>query len=217
MSIQTWCIQKLNHDRPATASAIGDHGILVRRPRFDDVVAYCPDSGRLPFTVSDLDQALKEVPETHAFVVVSRPVGVGVFELAASERLLVASFGHFQRALDIRDVSSFMHPEEEYLRGRLTRRPSVTRVTRVGMRAWTIERNGGRRPLTIVTHDRYEFTDDEMWQLVENHPGLEVDAFVVTNPSSGGFGSRVSTNARNLGITICNLDEFLGQLENPWN
>lgn len=216
MTIQTWCLKKLNEGGQFSASASGCHGIVVKRPREPSVVAYCLDSSDEPFTSDDLDAALDELPDIQALVVVNRPLDAGVFENARTRELLVATFGHFERALAQTDITEFVHPEEQYLRKRLGQRREVTRVTRIGMRAWRIDRRKGLRPLTIVTHDRYEFTDDEMWQLVAQGPGLKVDAFVVTNPNSGGFGSRVVRSAANVGVALCTTNEFLDRLGEPW-
>jgi hypothetical protein len=215
MSIQTWCMKKLNTGT-LTATAIGRHGVRVERPGKPDVVAYCPDSGSAPFTHDDLDAALEEVEGVQALVVVRRPLEAGVFHEAGSRGLLVATFGHFEQALGKRDVSTFVHSEETYLHERLDPRPQVLRVTRIGIRAWRIDRTGDLRTLQIVTHDRYEFTDDEMWELVAQNPGLNTDAFVITNPNSEGFGNRVATSAEGLGIVICTMNEFLARLGQRW-
>lgn len=217
MSIQSWCIRKLTAGGSYSATGFGTHGLHVKRPGLDDVVAYCPDSSDVPFTESDLEAAFAEVPEAQALVLVNRPLDAGVFEVAVAEGLLVASFGHFERALGHADVTGFVHPEEVYLRRRLTQRSQVAGVSRIGMRAWRVDRTGRLRPLTIITHDRYEFTDDEMWQLIGAHPGVEPDAFVVTNPNTRGFGNRVATSAAGLGVVICTTNEFVARLGKTWN
>jgi hypothetical protein len=135
-----------------------------------------------------------------------------VIETAESSGVLVDSFGNVRAALDSRGpLSHFQNRDEEYLRSRIENHRKVSGMVRVGFGAWRIERQG-LRDLLIITHDRYEFPVDELHRLLREHPNLEPDAFVITNPYTNGLSQRVMDAAAQIGVEIYLLNDLFGRL-----
>ncbi len=167
MSIRAWVMEQLRKDSQVVKAsrmveAVGEHGVKVLRPGRPDAVAYCvePDSVN-PFTVDALQDAVDELPEAGMVIVTRRVVDPEVYDRVRELDVGVDTFGGFVRAVEgFDDISHYVAPEEKYIRGRMAATKAVTSVTRRGHRAWELERINGLRPLMIVTHDRYELTDD---------------------------------------------------------
>lgn len=217
MSIRAWAMEQLREDS-RMVEAVGEHGVKVLRPGRPDAVAYCvePDSVN-PFTVDALQDVVDELPQAGMVIVTRRVVDPEVYDRAHELDVGVDTFGGFVRAVGgFDDISQYVHPEEEYIRGRMAATRAVTSVTRRGHRAWELERVNGLRPLMIVTHDRYELTDDGFTEILNQYPKLDLDALVITNSSAQGFGDRVVKSAQQAGIPLYTLDDFIGEVRKPW-
>jgi hypothetical protein len=79
-----------------------------------------------------------------------------------------------------------------------------------------LERINGVRPLIIVTHDRYELTDDGFTEILNQYPKLDLGALVITNPNAQGFGDRVAKSAQHAGLPLCTLNDFIDEIRKPW-
>jgi hypothetical protein len=217
MSIRSWVIRQLRKDSERVVE-VGDHGVRILRPGRPDAVAYCvePDGGR-SFSVPDLEDAVQELPEAGMVVITRRAVDPEVYKRAGELGVCVDTFGGLGRAIHgNEDISEYMHPEEIYIRKRLMSTRFVSNVARIGQRAWAIDRRQGLRQLTIVTHERYELTDDGFAEVLSQYPELELDALVITNPSAQGFGRRVATSAQQAGVRLYTLNEFVAKVRDPW-
>lgn len=216
MTIQSWVADKLSEDGLGV-DLFGRHGLKITSGlRGVPIVAFVPEPGMRPFDVQDLEEALAEYGNLEAIVMIRRSVGPGVIEAASAQHVLIGPLGHIQRAIESGvAVAQFRHPDDVYLSSRLNRHPSVMAVTQVGINAWRIDRAQSLDSLTIVRHDRYEFPVDELHTLLGAHPGIELDAIVVTNPNASGFSQRVIGAATEVGLPIFLLDEFLQRLSLP--
>jgi hypothetical protein len=224
MSIRDWVIQQLRKQTsfagkpPPAVEAVGSNGVKVIRPGRPDAIAYClePDSVN-PFTTDGLVSALGELPQAGMVVVTRRLADPDVYQRASELNVCVDTFGGFVRAIDdFDDISQYVHPEEKYVRARLAATRAVTSVARRGHRAWTVVRTDGLRPLTIVTVDRYELTDEQFAAVLHGYPKLTMDALVVTNPNAQGFGSRVINSAQQAGVPLLKIDDFVRRIREPW-
>jgi hypothetical protein len=198
--------------------AVGRHGVKVLRPGRPDAVAYCvePDSVN-PFTAEALQDAVGELPNAGFMIVTRRIVDPEVYERARELKICVDTFGGFVRAIGgFDDVSEYAHPEEIYFRRRMAATRAVTAVTRWGHRAWELERINSLRRLIIVTHDRYELTDDGFTGILNQYPKLNLDALVITNPSAQRFGDRVANSAQHAGVPLYTLNDFINEIRKPW-
>ncbi|WP_086664256.1 hypothetical protein [Lentzea kentuckyensis] len=216
MSIRDWMIGKLREDSKP-AEPLGEHGLLVRRPGRSDAIGYCvePDS-QTPFTVEALHAAVDELPDTRMVIITRRLVDPDVYEEARELGVVVDTFGAFRRAVDdFDDISTYTHRDEDYLHRRLYATRAVTQLKRCGQRAWQIIRTAPLRPLTIVIHDRYELTDEDFGRVLAEYPKLDLDAFVITNSSAQGFGTRVLNTARRARVPLYTLDDFLHGIREP--
>lgn len=217
MSIRDWVVVQLRKGG-REVGVVGEHGVRVVRPNRPDAVAFCvePDS-MSPFTIDALQNAVDELPQAGMVIVTRRIVDPEVYDRARDLKVCVDTFGGFDRALgEFDDISQYVHPEETYLRKRMTATRAVTLVTRRGHRAWELERSNRLRQLMIVTHDRYELTDDGFIEIFNQYPMLNLDALVITNPAARGFGARVVRSAQRAGIPLYTLNDFIDEIRKPW-
>lgn len=216
MTMRNWAFGKLRESGfDVTARRVDS--IEVARDRMPSVTATFVEPGRDLFRVEDLLTILDRPLSPDAVVITRRAVEYGVVEAAAERGVLLESFGGLVRALqEEADLTDYQHRDERYLRQRIGRHYAVTDVTRIGLKAWRVTRGRLLEPLNIVTHDRYEFTDDELLGLLDDYRDYGIDAFVVTNPNAQGFGSRVIRTAQGAGVVLCILDEFIDRLAESW-
>ncbi|MFJ5150703.1 hypothetical protein ACIQCF_03805 [Streptomyces sp. NPDC088353] len=216
MSIRTWVIKQLT-DSGVTVQAVGECGVRVVRVGRPSATGYCVEPDSLPFTVPMLEEALRDLPEAGMIIVTRRPVDPHVYSRALELGVCVDTFGGFNRAITFfDDISDYMHPEETYFRKRMFATRAVVSVNRRGQRAWELQRKNGLRALTVVTHDRYELTDDGFSEIIDQYPSLDIDALVITNPSAQGFGKRVVTSAREANVPLYRLDDFVSKVRDRW-
>ncbi|WP_149444930.1 hypothetical protein [Mycolicibacterium sp. P9-22] len=224
MTIRDWIIKQLRDqfksgiNSGVKVNQIDTNGIKVERPGRPDAVAFCveQDSGR-SFSVHDLEEALRELPQAGMVIITRRSIAPGVHSRSDELGVSIDTFGGFARALgQFDDISQYVHPEETYVRKRLRSTGVVTSIERIGHRAWLLSRTQGLRQLIIVTVDKYELTDDEFSKALDEYPDLTLDALVVTNPSAQGFGDRVINSSKQVGIPIFKIDDFLYKMREPW-
>lgn len=216
MTVRDWVINEFRNDG-RVIEPIGDHGVVVPRAGQSDAVAYCCEYSTV--TASVVAQALWELPESQMVMVflTRQLVDPDAYDLARERGVCLDTFGGFTTAVeDLDDISRYQHREERYLRRRMASTRAITAVIRQGHRAWLLERAHGLRPLTIITDDHYELTDLEFTRAMDQYPKIAPDAFVATNPSTGGFGDRVAASARNAGIELHTLASFLDAVRQPW-
>ncbi|GLY80595.1 hypothetical protein [Actinoallomurus iriomotensis] len=217
MSIRSWVMTQLRKDS-RIVEGIGEHGVKVLRPNQPAAVAFCvePDSVN-PFTTKALREAVEELPEAGMVIVTRRVVDPDVYDHVRELGVCVDTFGGFTRALwQFDDISEYVHPEEIYIQQRMAATGAVASVTRRGHRAWELERIAGLRSLTIVSHDRYELTDDGFIEILNQYPNLDLDALVITNPNAQGFGGRVVESAQHAGVSLYTLNDFVRKIRKPW-
>jgi hypothetical protein len=228
MTARDWVIAQLQKDSDfiwdrgniRRIEPVGDHGLIVTRAGRPAAVAFCCEPSSTPtVTASVVAQALNDLRGARMVVVfLSRQlVDPEAYDLARQRGITIETFGGLTSAImDWDDIAEYQHREEEYLRRRLTRASGVTSVIRKGHRAWLLERPTGLRPLTIITNDVYEVTDLGFTAAINQYPRLNPDAFVATNPSTSGFGGRVTESAQRAGIALLTLNGFLGTIRQPW-
>lgn len=216
MSVRSWIIKQLA-ESGETVRTVGDCGLVVTRVGRSEATGYVVEPDRLPFTVSMLELAIEDLPEVGMVIVTRRPVEPDVHSRALELGVCVDTFGGFNRAITfLDDISDYVHPEEVYFRKRMSYTRVVSSVTRRGHRAWELSRTNGLRALTVVTHDRYELTDEGFSGILDEYPNVDIDALVITNPSAQGFGKRVVTSARAVNVPLCTLGDFASKIRDRW-
>jgi hypothetical protein len=224
MTIRDWIVKQLREQTDfggrstIKVELIGAHGIKVERSDRPDAVAYCVEQmSGTSFSVEELNNALRELPQARMVIVTRRSVAPGVYPRSDELGVCVDTFGGFTRALGrFDDISQYVHPVETYIRKRLAATRVVTSVDRIGHRAWLLARIHDLRPLTIVTVDRYELTDDQFAAVIDEYPDVTPDALVVTNPSAQGFGDRVIDSSKQFGIPLFKIDDFVSKIRESW-
>ncbi|OBI92887.1 hypothetical protein [Mycobacterium asiaticum] len=223
MSIRDWVVDKLreghfDNRQPMTVEALGQLGVKVTRPGRPDAIGYCaePDSEN-PLTAGAVRQAATDLPDLGMVIVIRRLVDPEVYDVARTLGIAVETFPDFVKAIDRDDdIAQYVSAEERYLRRRLTATGFVVSISRCGHRAWEVVRRSGLRSLKIVTHDRYELTDDDFIEVLDHYPRIEPDALVITNPNARGFGDRVLRSAERAGVPVYTLGDFLDRIRSPW-
>ncbi|MGW6543117.1 hypothetical protein ACWGBH_09705 [Streptomyces massasporeus] len=204
-------------DSGEIVQAVGECGVRVARVGRPGATGYVVEPDSLPFTAPMLESALEDLPEAGMVIVTRRPVEPDVHSRALELGVCVDTFGGFNRAITFfDDISDYVHPEEAYFRKRMSSTRAVASVSRRGHRAWELQRINGLRSLTVVTHDRYELTDEGFSGILDQYPILDIDALVITNPSAQDFGKRVVTSAREANVPLYRLDDFASKIRDRW-
>lgn len=210
MTIQDWAASKLTEDG-FKVDAASNNGLLIATRGKERLIVVAETSPPV-FSLDELDAILEAYPGCEAVTLVKRFPAEDVMEDARDRGVLVDSWGNVVRALSSAGpMHRFQHPDEEYLRSRIERHRNVSGMVRVGLSAWRVERTG-LRDLVIITHGRYEFPVDELHRLLSEHPNLEPDAFVITNPYSNGLSKRVIDAAAQTEVEIYLLNDFFTRL-----
>jgi hypothetical protein len=195
---------------------VGNHGLLVTRPRLPNALVYCANVWkRGPFDLEDLDKALDELPDAQFVAVFPKKITHPVYERADILGLCVDGVDELVSALRYYDdISDYEHKEQAYLLGRLEASKVVRSVRRRGFRAYEIER-AGLPALTTITIDRYELTADDVYRLLKDYSGLDVDAVTITNPNAGGISTDARRAGAQAGVRVLLLRDLLHSLDSP--
>lgn len=219
MNSRDWIVEQLRKDK-RVVTPIGINGLSVSRPGRPDAVAYCCERSTITIVTNDtVRRALHELSQTRMIVIFpsSQEIHPDTYEFVRDRRLAIGTLGGLNGALyECNDIGTYQHGEEKYVRNRLNNSRSVTRVLRKGHRAWVLERSGGLRSLTIITNEEYEVTDFDFIDTLNQYPHLDPDAVVATSPNLQGFSDRVSETARDAGITLVSMNNFVRMLHLPW-
>lgn len=219
MSSRDWVVEQLRKDKHVVAP-VGANGLIVSRPRRPDAVAYCCERSMIKIVTTEVvSQALHELPHTRMIVAFrnGQQIHTDTYEFASACGVAIGTLGNLNGALrTCDDIGTYQDREEAYVRRRMTSSRAVTHVLRKGHSAWVLERPGRLRSLTILTSDAYEVTDLEFTNALNQYPTLDPDAFIATSPIVQGFSDRVSATARDVGIKLLTMNDFVRTLRAPW-
>jgi hypothetical protein len=167
------------------------------------------------FDRDDVDSAV-QTAEARYLVVVPTRITHGAYERAEELRLCVTGFRELLDALkNDDDIAEHMDSQERYERRRLARHSAVASLKRKGHHAYEVRRKG-RRTLTIITANEYEFTVDRLYTLLESCEGIASDLIVVTNPACRRFSSESVRAAAEAGVPLVCFNDFLSRLGVDW-
>lgn len=223
MSSRDWVVQQIRKDPrrrvdKRVVAAVGDNGLIVTCPGRPDAVAYCCERSTVTVVTTDvIAGALHELPQTQMIIIFpsSQNIHPETYEFVRERRLSIGSLAGLNSALhQCHDIGTYLEREEKYVRDRIARSPAITRVLRKGPSLWVLERSRRLRSLTIATSDAYEVTDHAFTDAVNQHTTL--DAYVATSPNVQGFSNRVAETARDTGIKLLTMNDFVRTLSQPW-
>ena len=218
MTIRDWVASQLGKDEGYEVEPEGDRGFVVARRLKPRAHVYCPDAyDTEPFTPSDLEAALEEMPKLQFVAAVKRLVANDTYTLADEKGVAVGGLSALKAALasDF-NVGQYKTSEQAFVQGRLDGNANVSSWRRRAYSAYEIVRKGSRRNLTIVTIQPYELTSDEVYELLARHDGLTVDTVVTTNPNCQGFAPSTLDAVEDAGTEIMTFRDFLAFLREPW-
>lgn len=210
MTIRGW-VQNRFIEEGLNSTPIGSDALAVSSDaRQDAATVVIPEPGSNIFGVPQLKSILREHGNVDSVLLIRRPADEAVFTVASDLGIQIDTLGNVVRALhEYGKLSHFQHPTEVYLRSRIGRLPGVLDMHRIGLSAWGIERSEGAPLLKFITHNRYEFPASELRKVLDEHPTIQPDAVVITNPNSSGFSNPVMEIARQLGVRLLVLRDFI--------
>ncbi|MCB2411488.1 hypothetical protein LGT39_01325 [Demequina sp. TTPB684] len=171
-----------------------------------------PEPANQPFGFEDLERFQDELPGLEAVVLIKRDLQFGVFEEGRARGIAVSEFGHFRSSLAESHIGDFISREHAYVRSRMSRFREVMGIELVGLDAWRVLRSSALPALILQTHDRYEFTDDELWLLLDKNRDMNPDIMLITNPNAHGVSRRVRDSATSIDVEVLTLDDMRSRL-----
>ena len=189
-SARDWVIGKLAGQGFLTTK-VGVEGLLIQRHHLPDARVHCVGvSNRETFGADDVDAAMRSMADLQFIVVLpTDKIDHSAYQHAEECGVCVAGFGELRSALDDdADVAEHIDSQEQYERRRLIGHAAVESLKRRGYHAYEIRRSG-LRPLSIVTTNVYEFTVDELYNLLDSYAGVDPELIVVTNPNCQGLSN----------------------------
>lgn len=214
---RAWIAGKLSEEGLSTTNA-GSDALIIQRHGLPDACVYCVgvSPGEI-FGANAVDAAIKAMPDLQFIVVLpTSQIGNDAYQRAEERGICVAGFGELSSALqDDVDIAQHIDTQEQYERRRLARNPTVESLKRRGQHAYEIHRYG-LRPLTIVTTNVYEFTADELYDLLDLYSGVEPDLIVVTNPNCTGLSTDSQRASMQTGIGLVLFPQLLNNLGKKW-
>ena len=225
MTLRDWIGNRLYEDEHGGPTGVvgviaeGPYSLKATREDLPPAYIYCADdNGTREFTPEDLEDALGEMPGVQFIVVTrSRTVTGSTYTDADDLGIAVGGLSTLQSALrDFADVGNYKSNNHKYVQRRLSTNRYIESWRRVGYDAYEIERPGGLRNLVIITLNPYEVTQEEVYRLIEEHPEVDVDALVNTNPNCRGFSSATLESVSHVGVKIMTLSDLLYSLRESW-
>ena len=168
------------------------------------------------FDAGDVESCIDMVPSTRFIVVVPTRITHAAYERADERGICVAGFCELLDALNLDvDIAQHIDSQERYERRRLTRHKAVSALKRKGKHAYEVRRKR-LRSLTIITSSEYEFTADELYNLLESYAGIEPDLIVIRNPNCHRLPTDSQQAAARAGTALTLFDDFLNDLGTKW-
>ena len=212
MTIRDW-VQDKFASVGLNPEAVGEDGFAVSTPFHTHALVVIPAPGPTVFGAPQLNSVINDYPTVDSILLIRRPADEEVFAAASERGIQIDTLGNVTRALrEPGKISRYQHPDEQYLRSRINRAPTVREIRRVGLSAWNIDRKGDQPTLKIITHNRYEFSASELQGVLDLHPGNLPHALVITNPYTNGLSTLVVNAAEQLDVQALLLDDFIENL-----
>ncbi|WP_157857827.1 hypothetical protein [Streptomyces durhamensis] len=214
--VRGWVQGKLI-EKGYSSRVLPKHQLQISRDSRPDARVLCVGLGTgQAFDADDLDTAVEDVPGTGFVVVVPTRITHAAYERAEDLGVCVTGFGELLDALQHdEDITQHVDSQEKYERNRLIYNKAVESVKRKGRHAYEIRRKN-LRPLTIVTTNNYEFTAEQLYDILASYRTIAPDLIVVTNPNCGGFSTDSMSAATQTGIPIVRFFDFLDCLGTEW-
>lgn len=225
MSVRSWVVTKLKENlgrhhknlNDFTFESIDSSGLRIYRPSKSTCIAYCASvSSSSPFTARSLDSAQAELPELQFVVAVPTKIDHSAYAAADQRNVAVEGFSEFASAVrDSDDIGSHRDREQSFLKSRFDSWRVITNFRRTGYRSFTINRSVGRS-VSLVTTDSYELTSDAVYGIVESYQGMEIDAIVLTNPSTRGIAPEAIAAAQECDKRLVLISDLPRALRDSW-
>lgn len=213
-----WTAKKLaTHEVVETAEVVGKNLVEIsRKKELPGVTVYT--TSREKISKSDFEKLAEELGEKQdavSFVVNLHKeplITGGAISLSESAGAVIGGLGDLYRALDLADLTTYVHPRVRFILRGLKQHTRVTEVVRLDNRRYEIAR-GDLPTVTILEFEDYEVTADSLRSRIATFGNF--DAFLAANPNARITASAHEVSA-NTGRPVYMWGELLGALNRRW-
>ncbi|EHR0921367.1 hypothetical protein KS884_004579 [Vibrio parahaemolyticus] len=211
MSLNSWCIEKLNgHDKVESVTELEDGLIQITNVKGDDFIVFVKSEERSTLeSVSGVD-----IEQLDFLLNIKKDAYIDgqLLELGSSAGFAVGGLGDIFSALNDRDISTYISAEMSFIIRGLSQHTRVTGLERLDNRRFRIQRAGLDSVIILALND-YDFTAESVRSGIERY--VEFDAILTSNPNCRRTGN-CEIAAESAGVRILSWGELLGQLNRAW-
>ncbi|MFT6908641.1 MAG: hypothetical protein ACJAS1_005344 [Oleiphilaceae bacterium] len=211
MSLNSWCIEKLNnHDKVEVIEEVEDNLLKITNDKGDEFFVYTKSEDRSTIeSVADLD-----VEQLDFLLNIKKDAYVDgqLLDLASSAQFAVGGLGDIFSALNDRNISGYVSAEVSFIIRGLQQHTRVTGLERLDNRRFRIQRAGLDSVVVLALND-YDFTAESVRSGIEKYG--KFDAILTSNPNCRRTGN-CEMAAASAGVRILSWGELLGQLNRAW-
>ncbi|CAJ1853169.1 hypothetical protein [Aeromonas jandaei] len=211
MSLNSWCIEKLNnHDKVEHVEEIDANLLKITNHRGDEFIVFTKSEDR-----STLDSVAGiDVERLDFFLNIKKDAYIDgqLLALASRAQFAVGGLSDIYSALNNRNISDYISAEISFIIRGLEQHNRVTSVDRLDNRRFRIQRAGLNSVIVLALND-YDFSAESVRSGIDKYG--EFDAILTSNPNCRRTGN-CEMAAASAGVRILSWRELLGQLNRVW-
>lgn len=211
MSLNSWCIEKLNnHDKVECVEDVGDNLLKIINDEGDEFIVFTKSEDR-----STIDSVTGvDVEQLDFLLNIKKDAYIDgpLLKLASSAQFAIGGLGDIFSALNGRNISGYISAEMSFIIRGLSQHTRVTGLERLDNRRFRIQRTG-LHSVTILALNDYDFTAESVRSGIEKYG--DFDAILTSNPNCRRTGN-CEMAAASAGVRILSWGELLGQLNRRW-
>lgn len=221
MTLRDWVRKTLttNTEQPVknvvTIDPVGPNGLHVSRTDLPASRIFVAPAEGCDFTPHSLSAAVDEMPDLEFVLAVRRKIANTTYTAVDDRGVAIGGLYHLREALRTEArISEFRTRDRAHIEKRLRTSRFTAGIVRRGKDAYEIACRSANLRVTALMTNKYEFTAEELYNLIAQYSELEIEAVVVTNPNCYGFSSASKRAARETGTQLILLGDFLA-LDGP--
>lgn len=211
MSLNSWCLEKLNnHDKVESVEEVGENLLKVINDKGDEFIIFTKSEDHSTIEsvagvdVERLDFLLNIKKDAY--------IDGQLLQLATSAQFGIGGLADIFSALNGRTISAYISSEMSFIMRGLLQHTRVIDLERLDNRRFRIERVGLDSVVILALND-YDFTADSVRSGIEKYG--EFDAILTSNPNCRRTGN-CQMAAYSASVKILSWGELLGQLNRAW-